>query len=139
MLTMVFGVTNFAGGSKFVRVIGGARAGSRGYPTKRAAVTTYTSLDSSQERWEDGSQLPESEVDSGERGRSGRSIFFFLFMSTFFFPSSLQGVIKGVTPVHGFHLLLLCTSHTRPDYGTMARAWSTATVVSPLLYCCTIN
>ncbi|CAM9096876.1 unnamed protein product, partial [Laminaria digitata] len=53
-----------AGGSKFVRVIGGARGGASGGRTKRAPVTTYTSLDGSQAPWDDGSQLPDSELDS---------------------------------------------------------------------------
>lgn len=53
-----------------MRVIGGARGGARGgRSTKRAPVTTYTSLDGSQPPWEDGSQLPDSELDSGENGR----------------------------------------------------------------------
>ena len=55
-----------------MRVIGGARGGERGgRGTKRAPVTTYTSLDGSQAPWEDGSQLPDSELDSGENGWSG--------------------------------------------------------------------
>lgn len=53
-----------------MRVIGGARGGARGGRTKRAPVTTYTSLDGSQEPCEDGSQLPDSELDSGEEGGS---------------------------------------------------------------------
>lgn len=58
-----------------MRVMGGARGGARGgRSTKRAPVTTYTSLDGSQAPWEDGSQLPDSELDSGENRRRSSSL-----------------------------------------------------------------
>jgi len=57
------------GGSagKFVRVVGSGRGSASRTPSKRAAVTTHTSIDGSQamEPWEDGSQLPDSDPDSG--------------------------------------------------------------------------
>ncbi|CAM9850101.1 unnamed protein product [Pylaiella littoralis] len=56
------------GGSsgKFVRVIGSGRGSATRTPTRRAAVTTHTSLDGSQAMapWEDGSQLPDTDPDS---------------------------------------------------------------------------
>ncbi|CAM9601540.1 unnamed protein product [Ectocarpus sp. 4 AP-2014] len=54
---------------KFVRVVGNGRGsgGNRGASKRRAAVTTHTSLDGSQSiaPWEDGSQLPDTNPDSG--------------------------------------------------------------------------
>ncbi|CAN0419208.1 unnamed protein product, partial [Ectocarpus sp. 12 AP-2014] len=54
---------------KFVRVVGNGRGsgGNRGTPKRRAAVTTHTSLDGSQSiaPWEDSSQLPDTNPDSG--------------------------------------------------------------------------
>lgn len=54
-----------AGGSRFVRIMGSGRGNVSKRPTKRAAVTTHTDLDGSQAPWEDGSQLPDTEPDSG--------------------------------------------------------------------------
>lgn len=62
-------LTAGSGGSadKFVRVVGSGRGSASRTPTRRAAVTTHTSLDASQAMnpWEAGSQLPDTDPDSG--------------------------------------------------------------------------
>lgn len=60
-----------SGGSKFVRVVGsgrgtGAKRSGAANVKKRAAITTHTSLDGSQADWDNDSQLPNTEPDSGE-------------------------------------------------------------------------
>lgn len=59
-----------SGGSaeKFVRVVGSGRGSASRTPTRRAAVTTHTALDGSQAMnpWEGGSQLPDTDPDSGD-------------------------------------------------------------------------
>lgn len=61
-------LNSVTGSLKFVRVVSTPRSGKPKTPriTKRAAVTTHTSVDGSQIPWGNCSQLPDTEPDSGK-------------------------------------------------------------------------